>query len=380
MHAPGTAIDGITKEITPNACARCMQRMGTQPTTPTTPPTLTTILTLGNKEKDMRIKQIKPALHVARAAGLSVFLRGSPGTAKTALVRQFANEAKLRLVSIHAPLTDLLDIKGVISMDANEAKFLPLSIWPKETDDPVVVLIDELPQCVPAIQNAFSQLLIDKCMGDIKLPQGSMVIATGNRREDRAATHNVPGHVVGRVMYIDVERSNEDFFNWALGHGIEPEIVAFGHFKPDCVYNYDPKDCQNPYASYRSWEFASNILKAKPDKDLVGELLAGVVGKGVAAEFLAYRRLYKDLPNPIDILANPRGSIIPQDAGTLYAISTSLAAAVDVTTVDNYFIFMERMPTEFSVMSVKAARNSYPGIQKAKAFALWAKANSSIIL
>jgi len=328
----------------------------------------------------MRISQIKDALKIAHKAGLSVFLKGSPGTAKTALVRQFAEESKMELISIHAPLTDLLDIKGVISTSGNEAKFLPLAMWPKHTDDPVIVLIDELPQCVPAIQNAFSQLLIDKKMGDINLPEGSLVIATGNRKEDKAATHNVPSHVVNRVMHIEVDRSNEDFFNWALKNKIEPEIVAFGHFKPECVYNFDPRDNQNPYATYRSWEFASEILKAKPAKELVGELLAGVVGKGVAAEFLAYRRMYKDLPDPAEILANPMATIVPQDPGTLYAVSTALAAAVGTATVDNYFKFMERLPTEFAVMSVKAARNSYPTIVKAKAFAGWAKANSSIIL
>jgi SpoVK/Ycf46/Vps4 family AAA+-type ATPase len=328
----------------------------------------------------MRISQIKKALATAHKADLSVFLKGSPGTAKTAIVRQFAKEQKLKLISIHAPLTDLLDIKGVISTQNDEACFLPLSIWPKPSDKPVVILIDELPQCVPAIQNAFSQLLIDKKMGDITLPKGSIVIATGNRKEDKAATHNVPSHVINRVMHIEVDRSNEDFFNWALSNKIEPEIVAFGHFKPDCVYNFDPRDNQNPYATYRSWEFASNILKTKPDDDLVSELLAGVVGKSVAAEFLAYRRLYKDLPDPQEILANPLATMIPQDPGTLYAISTALAAAVDEATVKNYFTFMDRLPTEFAVMSVKSSRNTYPKITKAKEFGAWAKTNSSIIL
>lgn len=328
----------------------------------------------------MRIGQIKDALHVAHKSGMSVFLKGSPGTAKTALVRQFADEAGMDLVSIHAPLTDLLDIKGVISTKGDEAKFLPLSMWPKVTDDPVVVLIDELPQCVPAIQNAFSQLLIDKKMGDIELPKGSVVIATGNRKEDKAATHNVPSHVVNRVLHIEVDRSNDDFFEWAMANGITPEIVAFGHFKPDCVYNFNPKDNQNPYATYRSWEFVSDILKTDPPKELVAELVAGVVGRGVAAEFLAYRRMYRDLPDPKAILADPTNANVPSDPGTLYAISTSLASAVSKDTAANYFTYINRMPTEYGVMSAKAARGLFPTIVKTKSFAQWAKANSSIIL
>jgi hypothetical protein len=328
----------------------------------------------------MRIGQIKDALHAAHKANLSVFLKGSPGTAKTALVRQFADEAGMELVPIHAPLTDLLDIKGVISTKGDEARFLPLSMWPKVTDDPVVVLIDELPQCVPAIQNAFSQLLIDKKMGDIELPRGSLVIATGNRKEDKAATHNVPSHVVNRVLHIEVDRSNEDFFSWALANSIEPEIVAFGHFKPECVYNFDPKDSQNPYATYRSWEFVSEILKAKPPRELIAELVAGVVGKGVAAEFLAYRRMYRDLPDPKEILAAPTVAAVPTDSGTLYAISTALASIIDKDNAANYFTYIDRLPTEFGVMSVKSARSTFPAIVKTKSFGAWAKTNSSVIL
>lgn len=120
----------------------------------------------------MKISQIPSLLETAHKAGISVFLKGAPGTAKTAAVRQYANKTKLRLVHIHAPLTDALDIRGLPVVDNGEAKFQPLNIWPGEKDAPVVVLIDELPQCVPAIQNAYSQLLIDMQLGDVKLPKG----------------------------------------------------------------------------------------------------------------------------------------------------------------------------------------------------------------
>jgi len=70
---------------------------------------------------------------------------GPPGIGKTTIVEQYAESVGMPLVYADAPLMDLLDLKGALSVKDNEAKFLPLTLWPKQTDDPVVVLIDELP-------------------------------------------------------------------------------------------------------------------------------------------------------------------------------------------------------------------------------------------
>lgn len=328
----------------------------------------------------MKISHIHAALEAAHKANLSVFLKGAPGTGKTAIVREYADAKGMKLLPIHAPLVDLLDLKGALSVNDDDAKFLPLAMWPKETDDPVVVLIDEFPQCVPAIQNGFSQMLIDHQMGEITLPKGSLVIATGNRREDKSATHNMPSHIVNRVVHIEIDKYNEDFFTWAAGNGINPEIIAFGRFKPECVYNFDPKNNQDPYATYRSWEQASKLLDSRPPDEILAELIAGVVGKGAAFEFMAFRRLYKDLPNAKDILASPQLVPIPQDPATLYAISTAVAHAANKENVENLFVFASRLPTEFAVLLVKSARIVYKDVTKAKGFGVFALANKSILL
>ena len=327
----------------------------------------------------MKLSEIPSALQTARDAGLSVYIKGPPGNGKTAIVRQFADANNMELIHIHAPLTDLLDIKGVISTKEDKAQFLPLSIWPEETDDPVVVLIDELPQCVPAIQNAFSQLLIDKQMGDIRLPENSIVIATGNRREDKAATNNMPSHVTNRVLHIEVDRNSEDFFTYATRNRFDPSITAFLRFKPDCVYTFDARNTQDPYATYRSWEFVDKVLKSGPNEGLLPEILRGLIGEA-AREFTAYRRLCADLPDIPHLLRHPDQFVVPSNPGLLYAIATALAANVNKDTIASFFELIHQLPTEFSVLSVRDARTTLPTIEKHKEFGIWAKANLDIIL
>lgn len=328
----------------------------------------------------MRMSNIPSLLKSAHKANISVFLKSPPGIGKTSIVRQYAKEAKMRLIAVHAPLTDPLDIKGLPTVEGNEAKFLPLNIWPQETDEPVVVLIDELPQCVPSIQNAYSQLLIDKQLGNVTLPKGSLVVATGNRREDKAATSNIPSHIVNRVMHVTVDTHTEDFLDWALENGIDPSIVAFGRFRPDSLHNFDPRNSQEPYATYRTWEMASHFIKHCDNNAVLMEALNGLVGEGAATEYMAFRRMYQELPDPKEVLAHPSLAVIPHEPATMYALTTACASIVTEELSDNLFILARRLPAEYAVMMIKTALKVLPKVAKCKEYGKWAMENKSLIL
>jgi hypothetical protein len=327
----------------------------------------------------MKLSDLKDALDSAHKAGLSALVKGAPGIGKTTAVRDYAKRAKLNLINIHAPLSDLLDIKGALSVQEGVAQFLPLVKWPREKDKPALILIDEFPQCVQAIQNGYSQLLIERIMGEIVLPKGSFVVATGNRKKDKAATHNYPAQITSRVVHLEIDLDHAGFLDWGVPNGIHPQIIAFGRFRQDALFTFDPKQSQEPYACYRTWEYASNLLKTKPKEHLLPELIAGVVGEGPAYEFMAFRRTYENLPTAKETLNSPNAMIIPEDVATLYAITTSVAYTVDDSTVDNFFKFAERLDKEFQVLMVKTAKGNYPRIIKAKAFSAWARANSQLL-
>jgi hypothetical protein len=327
----------------------------------------------------MRIADVPEYLRIAHKAGLSAFLKGPPGMGKTTLAREYAKKAKLRLINVHAPLVDLLDIKGVISTYNDEAKFLPLQIWPKADDDPVLVLIDEFPQCVPAIQNGFSQLLIEQIMGDVRLPKGSFVCATGNRKEDRAATHNINAHVVSRVMHMEMEKDHDAFWNWAASNKVHPHVIAYTKFSPDALMTFDPAKSQDPYATYRSWEYVSNVLKTNPQERFIRECVAGLVGKGVATTFMAFRDTCANLPDPQQALNHPHSFVAPSDPGVMNAICISLAYQVDDKTGDNFVILAGKIPVENAFMMLAYASRHWTGMKKNKSIKDWIAQHAQLI-
>jgi hypothetical protein len=181
-------------------------------------------------------------------------------------------------------------------------------------------------------------------------------------------------------MHINLELNNEDWLTWAMNNGVDTKIQAFGRFRPELLYNFEPDKAQKPYATYRSWVALSEWLKTNPPADLIFEGACGEVGEGVASEFSAFLRVYQGLPDPKEVLANPESIAIPTEMSTLYALTTALASAVDKSTAENFFLFADRLPPEFSVLMVKTANARSKDIQKTRSFSLWVQKNQKIIL
>jgi hypothetical protein len=93
----------------------------------------------------------------------------------------------------------------------------------------------------------------------------------------------------------------------------------------------DPARRSGPWPSGRTWYLASRLLAAieavSPGNRLLqGPALAGLVGDQ-ALPFLEYRETL-NLPDPEDILKDPRSFVLPDRVDRAYAVCYALAGAV----------------------------------------------------
>jgi hypothetical protein len=93
----------------------------------------------------------------------------------------------------------------------------------------------------------------------------------------------------------------------------------------------DPARRSGPWASGRTWYLASRLLAAidavsPGNRILQAAALAGLVGDQ-ALPFLEYRETL-NLPDPEDILRDPRGLVLPDRTDRAYAICYALVGAV----------------------------------------------------
>lgn len=330
----------------------------------------------------MTPSQTLAALDTLLAIRQPAFLWGPPGVGKSQLVAEAAHRRGMCLRDIRAVLLDPVDLRGLPRIDADgKTVWCPPSFLPDEADTGSGVLfLDELNAAPPLVQTACYQLILDRRIGEYHLPKGWCVLAAGNREGDRAASCRMPTALANRMTHISVSPDIDDWLLWAHEANIHPDIRAFLRFRPRLLLHFDPASGEHAFASPRSWEFASAILRASPATDVTEELLAGAVGRGAAAEFCGYLEQRQDLPALEDILADPACAAVPQDPAALYALCEGLAARIQAETLEAIANYATRLPAEFGVMLFREAARHDAAVIESHPFARWAQHHAEVLL
>lgn len=331
----------------------------------------------------MRPSLVSQALHSLVGIRQPVFLWGPPGVGKSRLVADVARRQGRALYDLRAVLLDPVDLRGLPRISAEgitswcTPEFLPC---PDDTSEGILFL-DELNAAPPLVQAACYQLILDRRVGQYRLPDGWAVVAAGNREGDRAVAWRMPSALANRMVHLDVDCHIDDWLDWARDNGIRQDVQAFLRFRPRLLHDFDPQAADSrAFASPRSWEFASRILDAAPDARLEEELLAGTVGRAAAAEFAGFLREWRHLPSVESIMDAPEAAAVPADPASLYALCEALALRAAPETMTALAAYAERLPAEFGVLLMRDAVRHDPAMVESEGFARWARRNAEVLM
>ncbi|MEM8629918.1 MAG: MoxR family ATPase [Pseudomonadota bacterium] len=222
----------------------------------------------------------------------SWMLHGRPGVGKTQIVTQLAEEAGAHLIDLRLTTIEPQDLRGLPYYDHDEKR----TIWyrpedlPQEETPPTVLFLDELTAASPALQPTVYGLLQERRVGRHELPANTFLVAAGNTTEDGAVAYEMGTGLSDRMVHLSVQAEAADWLkNYAVPRGLHPAVTAFIQTRPDLLETTTAvlAGGQMIAATPRSWERASQILKAVPDRALARPMLAGTLGDGVAAEFIS---------------------------------------------------------------------------------------------
>lgn len=324
------------------------------------------------------------------------FVKGPVGVGKSDIMRQVCERLEIEFRDVRLSQMDPTDIKGFPCPDPVNgvmrwlpADFLPTpgkkvggkTIYPNGGPKGLL-LLDELPSAPQAVQAAAYQLVLDRCVGNYKLPDGWAIAAAGNRDIDRSIVNRMPAALANRLVHIDFESDIEDWVTHAMNMGIEPELIAFLRFKSNLLHSFDAGVNPMAFPTPRTWFFADKITKARMPHMLEYQLLRGCVGEGAAAEYAAFLATIKDLPTIDEIKLTPDTTEVPANPSTLHALTTTLAMATDEQAFDRFLIYVKRMPTEFQVVYVRDVlrREGTNKIKFMPSFTKWSLANADVVL
>ena len=322
----------------------------------------------------MRANEIESSVTAMTEAQIPTFVWGPPGIGKSSIVKQVAEKNGYEFIDLRLSLMDPTDLKGIpfYDKDEHQALWAPPSFLPREGKG--ILFLDELNSAPPAVQASAYQLILDRKVGEYTLPDGWAIVAAGNREGDRGVVYRMPSPLANRFVHLDMDVSVEDWRDWAFKSDIDRRVIAYIGYKSDDLFSFDPTKNEKSFATPRSWEFVSSVLKSSMDEKLLLETISGAIGKERAVQFLSFAKVMHKLPDIGTILATGEGAY-PEEVDVLHALATGLVMALrqdpSNERMENLLHYLLELQSEFSVMVVQDLQRAGFTMEEQRNFSKW---------
>lgn len=255
-----------------------------------------------------------------------VMLWGPPGVGKSQIIAQIARSHGVHLIDVRLSQMEPTDLRGIPFRVEERVEWSVPSLLPDAARHGAsgILFLDEITSAPPTVTAAAYQLILDRRLGEYRVPAGWAIFAAGNRYGDRGVAYVMPSPLANRFTHYEIEPNLDDWVAWAHEAAVDPRIIAFLRFRPDLLFDFNP--AQNPVAfpSPRSWEYAHRALaKFGAEPALLLDALQACVGTAAGVEFKAFVENMDRLPD-IDAIVRGEGADVPPGIDLQYGVAAAL--------------------------------------------------------
>ncbi len=321
-----------------------------------------------------------------------VMLWGPPGVGKSQLVAQVGRHHGVPVIDIRLSQMEPSDLRGIPFRTGDSVDWAVPAMLPdaRRHGPEGILFLDEITSAPPSVSAAAYQLILDRRLGEYRVPEGWAIFAAGNRQGDRGVTYAMPAPLANRFAHFEVETHLDDWVAWAYEAGVDERVIAFLRFRPELLFDFDPAHNPMAFPTPRSWEFAHRALQKFGDSpDLLLSSLQACVGPAAGIELDAFVRHLDKLPD-IDAILQGEPVPIPREVDLQYAIAAALVGrairargSADAKAVYGAILnFAGRFPErEMGVMLVSDMHRAIgQPIFNVPEFSPWAKAVADVML
>lgn len=327
-------------------------------------------------------------------AKLVPMLTGSPGIGKSAIMHAIAEELNLKVIDIRLAQCDPTDMLGFPSEDEETGKafYRPMDTFPLE-GDPIpegysgwLIFLDEMNSADRDVQKACYKTVYDKKVGNTPLHKNCVIAGAGNLDTDNAIVEEMSTALQSRMVHIEASmkrdyKNNEPnggWLEWATDNGINHRVTSYIRHAPNQLFNFNPDHDDKTFACPRTWEFASRIIKDKGKLERTDRaLLAGILGEGVGRQFASFCDIDVDMASMKDIVADPTGIPVPDEPSVQFMMSGMIGAHLNEDNINPAMEYINRLPKEFQVITIRDARRRDPELKQHKAMKQWITENAT---
>lgn len=224
------------------------------------------------------------------------FIWGPPGIGKSTIAKNVANTLGYDLKVLDAPLFEPTDyLIPSIDKESGTVKYYTHEIFLQPN---TVILIDDLPHAKPYQMIPLFQLVLDRRIGNIKLPDTVKFIVTGNREEDFAEVNNIPTPLLNRFVHFELQPDVDEWLDWAVSTDVHDYVVGFIHsYRSEFLHL--PKEGVRAWPTPRSWHMLSDLLHI--DEENIFEYAIATVGEQTGSLFTSFVKLFRSI-DPVKIV------------------------------------------------------------------------------
>lgn len=296
----------------------------------------------------IKLSQAYKFVKTAIQAKIPIILWGPPGIGKSSIVDQIGQEMGRNVVDLRLAQLDPTDLRGIPMPNRETMRadwFLP-AFWPERAEEdgvrkvikngkkteieykagccpngPGILFLDEIEKAPVSVKNAALQLVLDRRIGDYKLPDDWSMVCAANREEDGCFSQPLGNALANRLTHLEVEADVETWSAWARGNDVLEDVIGYLHFAPQFLYKVTG---DHAFPTPRSWVAGSTLMAMASNAKDRKSLLAACIGGAAAQEFVVWQAVYKNV-DPQAILDGKMPNFDGQDQGFKYAVAMAVA-------------------------------------------------------
>lgn len=266
----------------------------------------------------------------------ATMLWGPRGVGKSSIVRQVAERFAAPLVDLRLTTIEPVDIRGAIYADDRLARtvWFPPEFLPTAERPEGILFLDELTAADQRLQISAYSLILDRRVGNYRLPDGWFIVAAGNAAFHGAVTHDMGTALADRMFHFNVQSVIDAFLAYAASNDMAPEIMAYLKVRADKLDDTQAQLANDHLigASPRGWEDVSNVLKSHLSDEAKRIFVQGRIGAANAAEFFGVLKELQAGADVMRLLAAEPGAataaLLPRTLDGLYGLVYGLLGAV----------------------------------------------------
>lgn len=284
---------------------------------------------------------------------------GASGIGKSEGIAQSCADHNGIFVDVRLSQYESVDLRGIPDIQTgttvwNAPATLPFKGNPKfDADGPLIFLfLDEINSAEPSTAAVAYQLVNDRRVGEHELMDNVVILAAGNRDQDRGVVNRFPAPLANRFTHAELVPDIKSWTSWAAAAGVPATLIGFLNFRSELLHTFDAGKPTKVFATPRTWKFVADDLA---DEDMPADIqlasMSGSVGEGPAVELGGFIEIMKSIVPIEKIIAEPEKVAIEKRLDLQWAMATHVAGHMSKTNVDQLHKFLARLEPEMTVMA-----------------------------